>query len=224
MMSNVLFCPSLMCADFRDLKNEVQQLDSAGADIFHIDIMDGTFVSNFGMGLQDVEVVRQATDKLIDVHLMINNPENHIELFANTGVDIIYIHAEATQHPARVLDMIKKSGKKAGLAINPGTSVSTVRELLPLIDYCLVMTVNPGFARQTYLDYVDNKIEEIVDLSKSCNYEVMVDGAISPEKIKGLQALGVTGFILGTSTLFGKEEPYEEIFHHLREMCEDGGR
>ncbi|OJG66823.1 ribulose-phosphate 3-epimerase [Enterococcus moraviensis] len=206
----------MMCADFSNLKEDTQKLDQAGIDIFHMDFMDGRFVPNFGMGLQDFELVRSVTEKPLDVHLMIEEPSKYVEKFADLGADIIYIHPEADQQVTRTLDTIHQKGKKAGIAINPGTSVEMIQELLPLVDYVMVMTVNPGFAGQKYLAYTDPKIEKLVALSKTYEYKVMVDGAISPEKVEQLSKKGVTGFILGTSALFGKTESYEEILMQLR--------
>lgn len=211
-----LLCPSMMCADFSNLKKDTQALDKAGTDVFHIDFMDGSFVPNFGMGLQDFELVRSSTKKLVDVHLMIQNPGKYVEMFADLGADIIYIHPEADQQVARTLDMIRNKGKQAGIAINPGTSVEAIQGLLPLVDYIMVMTVNPGFAGQKYLDYVNPKIEKLVELGKIFDFKVMVDGAISPEKVDLLSNMGVTGFVLGTSALFGKEISYEKTFEKLR--------
>ncbi len=211
-----LLCPSMMCADFSNLKKDTQELDQAGVDIFHMDIMDGRFVPNFGMGLQDFELVRSVTDKPLDVHLMIQEPSKYVEKFADLGADIIYIHPEADQQAARTLAMIQQKGKKAGIAINPGTSVETILDLLFLVDYVMVMTVNPGFAGQQYLAYTDSKIEKLVGLSKIHHFEVMVDGAISPEKVARLSKNGVTGFVLGTSALFGKAGTYQEILTELR--------
>ncbi|SDQ02508.1 ribulose-phosphate 3-epimerase [Carnobacterium viridans] len=214
-MKNLL-CPSMMCASFGNLEQEVKSLDEAGTDIFHIDIMDGSFVPNFGMGLQDFEFIRNATKKMVDVHLMIVNPDKYVDLFADMGADIIYIHPEADLHPARTLQKIKLKGKKAGIAINPGTSLESISELLPLIDYLMIMTVNPGFAGQKYLPYVDEKIKKAVSLGENYNYDIMVDGAISEEVIERLSKIGVKGFILGTSTLFGKEKSYKEILNSNR--------
>lgn len=211
-----LICPSLMCANYDSLKDEVIELDLAGTDIFHIDIMDGSFVPNFGMGLQDVQAVRRNTNKMIDSHLMISNPGEYVDLFADLGVDLIYIHPETDKHPVRTLGKIKAKDKLAGIAINPGTSIESIKELLPLVDYLMVMTVNPGFAGQKYLDFVNDKIERLVKLKSEYEFKIMVDGAISEEKINELSVLGVDGFILGTSALFGKEESYKEIIDRLK--------
>lgn len=211
-----IICPSMMCANFENLKNEVFELDNAGADIFHIDVMDGNFVPNFGMGLQDIEVIRASTNKMIDTHLMINNPNKFIPLFAEIGVDIIYVHPESEIQITRTLDLIKKYDKKSGIAINPGTSIHTIIELLNLVDYILVMTVNPGFAGQQYLDFVNNKILDIVKVKQNYSFEIIVDGAISQEKIKQLSTIGVDGFVLGTSALFKKEESYKNIIDKIK--------
>lgn len=211
-----ILCPSMMCADYDSLKKEVSKLDAAGADTFHIDIMDGSFVPNFGMGPQDVQCIRRNTKKLVDVHLMIENPGNYIDLFVSLGVDIIYIHPEADKHPTRALDKIKAADRLAGIAMNPGTSVESIEELLPLIDYLMVMTVNPGFAGQKYLEFVNNKIERLVKLKEKYGFKIMVDGAISPVKIEKLSKMGVDGFVLGTSALFGKTEDYKNIIERLK--------
>lgn len=211
-----LICPSLMCANYDSLKDEIIELDLAGTDIFHIDIMDGSFVPNFGMGLQDVQAVRRNTNKMIDSHLMISNPGEYVDLFADLGVDLIYIHPETDKHPARTLGKIKAKNKLAGIAINPGTSIENIKELLNLVDYVMIMTVNPGFAGQKYLEFVNYKIERLVNLKSEYGFKIMVDGAISEEKINELSALGVDGFILGTSALFGKEENYKEIIDRLK--------
>ncbi len=214
-----LLCPSMMCAHFGQLEKEVKDLEEAGIDIFHLDVMDGTFVPNFGMGLQDIEYICSNATKPCDVHLMVSNPAQYVEKFAKIGAKIIYIHPEVDAHACRTLQMIKDAGAYSGIAINPGTTFETVKDLLHLCDYVMIMSVNPGFAGQKYLDFVTPKFEKFVNEAKSYGgYNVMIDGACSPEKIEMLSKIGVKGFILGTSALFGKDKSYKEICKELREL------
>lgn len=210
-----LLCPSMMCADFNNLKKEVVKLDEAGADVFHIDVMDGNFVPNFAMGLEDFKCIRENTKKMVDVHLMVENPVALSEIFCKMGADIVYVHYETDVNIARTYDNIHKYGKKTGLAINPATSFETVKNILHIEDYVMIMTVNPGFAGQSYLEYIDEKIEEFIQNRKKYHYEIVVDGGISEEKIKKLNQKGVKGFILGTSSLFGKGD-YVRTIKKLR--------
>lgn len=213
--------PSMMCADFKNLEKEVKDLEDANVDGFHIDFMDGQFVPNFGMGLQDLNIIRKLTHKIVDVHLMIKNPGEYIDLFVKENVDIIYFHPETDMHPARTIEKIKNNNIEAGIAINPDTSISTIEPLLNIVDKVMVMAVNPGFSGQKYLDFVNEKIDVLTseDYSKKYNYQVFVDGAISPQKVNELNKKGVKGFVLGTSTLFGKDDSYTEIINKLRKVA-----
>ena len=212
-----LLCPSMMCANFASLQKEIEDLEEGGIDIFHLDVMDGSFVPNFGMGLQDIEYICKTATKPCDVHLMIENPSKYVDKFASLGAKIIYIHPEIDPHACRTLQMIKDAGAKAGIAINPGTPFETVKDLLHLCDYVMLMSVNPGFAGQKYLDFVTPKFKKFVDEAKKYGgYDVMIDGACSPKKIEMLSKMGVKGFILGTSALFGKDKSYQEIINELR--------
>ncbi|MCO7124271.1 ribulose-phosphate 3-epimerase [Sporolactobacillus shoreicorticis] len=212
--------PSMMCAGFNHLSDEVEQLSAAAIDGFHMDIMDGSFVPNFGMSPEDFKTVADHADKMLDVHLMIDHPERYVAMFVTLGAKRVYFHPEATPHSARIISQIKQIGAEAGIAINPGTSIASISELLPLVDQVLVMTVNPGFAGQEYLEFVTGKIKQLSRIRRDYHFEIVVDGAISPEKINELNPLGVTGFVLGTSALFGKGKSYNQIIRSLKEQQE----
>lgn len=213
-----LLCASMMCADFAKLEAEIDELTASGVDLLHIDIMDGSFVPNFGMGLQDTQLIADRANIPVDVHLMIQNPGNYVEQFASMGCDIIYIHAEADVHAPRTLQKIINAGAKAGIAINPGTAIESIEPYISMVEYILVMTVNPGFAGQKYLDFVDKKIDKLLQLKDEHDFKIVIDGACSPQKIAQLSSKGVEGFILGTSALFGKNRPYSQLIQELREI------
>lgn len=211
-----LLCPSMMCVDYGNLEKEVRSLDEAGIDIYHCDIMDGTFVSNMTMGIIDVKTIRKYTSKIIDCHLMIENPGSKVDMFIDAGADLIYIHPESERYVIRTLAHIKEREKLAGLVINPDTSLETIYEMLNLVDYIMVMTVSPGFAGQKFLEFTKEKIKKLVVMKPEFGYKIMIDGACSPEVIKELSEIGCDGFILGTSALFGKKESYKELIENLR--------
>lgn len=211
---------SMMCADFRNLENEVHALETAGIDSFHIDIMDGRYVPNFAMSLNDLKCIRSLTDKPLDVHLMIEHPNNSVQLFIRNlhKGDTIYIHPEAEYHPSTTLQKIINAGMIPGIAINPGTSIETVTEMLRIVKKVLVMSVNPGNAGQMYLPYVGNKIERLLELKSDMDFEVYWDGACGEDKIKQFAPKGIKGFVLGTTILFGKNRSYSDIIKDIRGM------
>lgn len=214
-------CPSMMCADYRNLEKEIDRLEKAGADIFHLDVMDGHYVSNFGMGLQDLKFICSHAKIKTEAHLMIENPQRYIPLFAGCGVDIIYIHPESEYHAITTLQQIKEIGLDAGIVINPGTSVESILELLNVVDHVLVMGVNPGQAGQMYLPYAEKKIGRLLELKEQYDFSIGMDGACNIERIKRLSQKGVENFVLGTAALFYGDMNYEEhmsmIFQALRE-------
>lgn len=211
-----LLCPSMMCANYGHLATEVRALDDAGVDIFHCDIMDGTFVPNFTMGVMDVQTIRRYTDKLVDCHLMIENPASKVDWFIDAGADIIYIHPESERYVVKTLAHIKERGAYAGIAINPDTSIASISEILNLCDYVLVMTVNPGFAGQKFIDFTRKKVQQLIELKDQYGFKVMIDGHCSLDVIEDLSALGADGFILGSSALFKKGKTYKELIDHLK--------
>ena len=150
-----LLCPSMMCANYGHLADEVRDLDDAGADIFHCDIMDGSFVPNFTMGVMDLKTIRRYTDKPVDCHLMMENPGGKVDWFVDAGANIVYIHPESERYVVKTLAHIKEKGAAAGLAVNPDTGVAGISEILNLCDYVMVMTVNPGFAGQGFIDFTE---------------------------------------------------------------------
>lgn len=211
---------SMMCANYGNFEKEVTDLEEAGIDSFHIDIMDGRFVPNYAMSLGDMQYIAQKVQKPLDVHLMIEHPTNNIDLFLKKlrKGDTVYIHPEAEYHPSRSLQKIIDAGMIPGIAINPGTSVETVYEMLRVVKKVLVMAVNPGNAGQMYLPYVGKKVNALLEIKEEMGFEVHWDGACGADKIKEFAPMGVDGFVLGTTLLFGKKKSYGEILHDIREL------
>ncbi len=213
------FCPSMMCVDFSKLATELKELEKANVDMLHIDVMDGHFVPNFALGPEDIKAIRDLTDIDYDVHLMLSNPDQFIDLFAALGPKLMYIHAEAPPHLHRTLGNIQAKGIQSGLAINPGTPLSAIEDVLDVTDVILVMSVNPGFAGQKFIPNAFNRIERIIEMieKQGTNTKIAIDGAISPDVIERLGDK-VEYFILGTAGLFGKEGTYAETMENLRAL------
>lgn len=211
---------SMMCANYGNLEKEVKDLEDGGIDSFHIDIMDGRYVPNYAMSLNDMTYISKTAKKPLDVHLMIEHPNNHIDLFLSRlrMGDTVYIHPEAEYHPSTTLQSIINAGMIPGIAINPGTSVETVLEMLRIVKKVLVMSVNPGNAGQMYLPYVGKKITKLLSLKEDMDFEVYWDGACGADKILEFAPKGVNGFVLGTTLLFGKEKSYGETLRDIRRL------
>lgn len=211
---------SMMCADYGNLEREVKELEAAGIDSFHIDIMDGRYVPNFAMSLNDMAYIASVAKRPLDVHLMIEHPNNNIHIFLERlrKGDTVYIHPEAEYHPSTTLQKIIDAGMIPGIAINPGTSIEMVYEMLRIVKKVLVMSVNPGNAGQMYLSYVGTKINNLLKIKNEMNFRVYWDGACSADKIIQYAPKGIDGFVLGTTLLFGKNKSYGDILREVRSM------
>ncbi len=211
---------SMMCANYGNLEKEVHDLEEGGIDSFHIDIMDGRYVPNYAMSLNDMRYIASAAKKPLDVHLMVEHPNNTIELFTNElrKGDTVYIHPEAEYHPSTTLQKIINAGMVPGIAINPGTSVETIMEMLRIVKKVLVMTVNPGNAGQMYIPYVGKKITKLLSFKEELRFKLYWDGACSADKILEFAPRGVDGFVLGTTLLFGMKKSYGETLKGIREL------
>lgn len=215
-----ILCPSMMCCDFSNLKEEMTLLEEAQIDMYHCDIMDGTFVPNMALGISDIQAIRSLTKKKIDAHLMIDSPANKVDWFINAGADIIYLHPESEIYVIKTLQHIHNRKKETGIAINPDTSLVSLEELFPFCDYVLVMTVNPGFAGQSFIESMERKIKRLVQLKQQYGFQIIMDGACSPERIKAYYHRGVDGFVLGTSALFQQGVNYKDKIKDLGEICD----
>lgn len=208
----IKIAPSILSADFSRLGEEIAAVDAAGADYIHIDVMDGHFVPNITIGPLVVDAVRKVTQKPLDVHLMIENPDQYIPDFAKAGADIIVVHEEAVDHLHRTIQLIKSLGKKAGVSINPGTPINTLEAILDDLDLVLVMTVNPGFGGQSFIDSCLPKIKGLREMitARGLNIELEVDGGVKIDNIAKIAKAGADVFVAG-SAVFNTDNYSETI-------------
>jgi ribulose-phosphate 3-epimerase len=218
-----ILCPSILNLAIDNIQEEVKKLDAADIDIYHVDLMDGTFVHNFGMSIRELEMIRRITDggarKMIDCHMMVMNPHRYVEKVAEAGADIIYIHPESELVPSATLELIQMLGKKTGLILNPCTSLESVKDMLPITDYVMVMGVNPGFAGRDFMPYTREKFLELDQYrkKKNLNYHLLLDGGATRAVITDLyHNCNVEGYVLGKQELFFQKDDYAACVRRIR--------
>lgn len=214
---SIIIAPSILASDLSQLGDQVRQAEDGGADWIHVDVMDGSFVPNITFGPVVVEAVRKVTDLPIDVHLMIVEPERHLQAFGNAGTNHLTVHYETCPHIQRTLQSIREMGMSPGIVINPGTPVNTLSELTHDFDNALIMTVNPGFGGQSFIETMYDKIRRTKALldHNGSNATIQVDGGISSETVKGCYEAGATNFIAGSS-IFKHKDGIAAGIHALR--------
>ena len=197
--------PSILSADFSKLGEQINLLDEAGAQYVHIDVMDGMFVPSISFGLPIIKSIRNCTDRIFDVHLMIEEPARYINEFAEAGADIITVHAEACKHLDRTVEMIKEKGLIAGVALNPSTPLSAIEYVLPKVDMVLIMTVNPGFGGQQFIPYTLQKIKDLKDMLKKTGNkaDIEVDGGIKTDNVRQVLEAGANIIVAGSAVFSG---------------------
>ncbi|MCM2322233.1 MAG: ribulose-phosphate 3-epimerase [Oligoflexia bacterium] len=204
-----LLAPSILSADFSRLGEELREVEAAGADWLHVDVMDGHFVPNLTVGPLVVQALKPWTRLPLDCHLMVSRPEDWIDAFVQAGADIITVHAEATVHLDRLLNRIRESGCRAGVSVNPGTSLAAIEEILDLVDLVLVMSVNPGFGGQKFIESALSKIERLAELRSSLTRQdgflIEVDGGVNAENLGRLRRAGADVFVAGNA-VFGTDD------------------
>uniref|UniRef100_A0A7C5V0R1 Ribulose-phosphate 3-epimerase n=1 Tax=Caldicellulosiruptor owensensis TaxID=55205 RepID=A0A7C5V0R1_9FIRM len=196
----IKIAPSILSSDFADLKSELKKLEVAGADLVHIDVMDGNFVDNITIGAPVVSSLRKNSKLFFDVHLMVIHPEKHIERFVQSGADNITVHAEATYHLDALINRIKNFGKKASVALNPATPIYMIENVLEIVDMVLIMTVNPGYGGQKFIPYTLKKIEMLANLreKEGLSFEIEVDGGINEDTIVDCVNAGADVIVAGS--------------------------
>lgn len=209
--------PSILSADYSRLGEQLEQLDEAGAQYVHIDVMDGCFVPSISIGLPVIKTIRKCTDRMFDVHLMIEEPVRYIDEFAAAGADIITVHAEACKHLDRTIDAIKEKGLLAGVALNPATPLSAIEYVLGKVDMVLIMTVNPGFGGQKLIPYTVDKVRDLKKLLEKTNNkaDIEVDGGVNLENVATLMDAGANIIVAGSAVFNGDIDENVQSFLNI---------
>lgn len=213
---SIQIAPSLLACDFTRLGEEIQQLEKAGADVLHFDVMDGHFVPNITLGMPVIESVRKCTRLPIDAHLMISDADRYIDEFARVGCNWLSVHVEACPHLHRTLSRIRQLGLKAGIAINPGTSLSSLESALGYADYVLLMSVNPGFGGQSFIPESLQRLGELKAMIQGRPIRIEIDGGVKKENLKAVVDAGAEILVMGTG-LFAQKD-YTAAIRSFREM------
>ncbi|MCI5129398.1 MAG: ribulose-phosphate 3-epimerase [Candidatus Electrothrix sp. AUS3] len=218
-MKNLMIAPSILSADFSKLGDEIQAVEEAGAEVIHIDVMDGHFVPNITIGPLIVEAVRRVTDLPLDVHLMITDPDHYIKDFADAGADWITVHVETCIHPHRTLHFIRSLGKKAGAVLNPATSLSNLDYVLEEVDLVMLMSVNPGFGGQGFIASTLKKCRTLRAMLDKANPDagIEIDGGISPQTIGAMAEAGANIFVAG-SAIYGQDD-YAAVIQKMKKLA-----
>lgn len=213
----VKLAPSILNADLWRLGEEIRKVERGGAHILHVDVMDGHFVPNISVGFPIIESIKGRTKLPLDVHLMIERPEIYVERFAEAGADILTFHLEATYHPNRVIQMLRKMEVKVGIALNPTTPVNTLKHIIEDVDLVLLMSVNPGFGGQKFIPFVIDKIRELRNIidERGLKVEIEVDGGINLLNVRNVVEAGASIIVAGSS-IFKSENPEEKVREFLR--------
>lgn len=222
MKKYIQIAPSILSADFGRLGEEIRAVDQAGCDIIHIDVMDGHFVPNITIGPLVVQAARAVTDKDLDVHLMITDADKYVDAFASAGADWITVHVEACSHLHRTVSRIKELGKKAGVVLNPATSLSTLDYILEEVDLVMLMSVNPGFGGQSFIPSTLDKVRQLRQLidAKELSVDIEIDGGISEKTVGDVAEAGANIFVAG-SAIYGSSD-YKQTIKSLRGLAEEG--